>query len=148
MLDAESGGGAKRIGFIADTVTNVVGDVAQGMVGAPPPKLVATQTQFSVDPEQAQKLIEGLAEARNRLQELNRSALQLMMVPSSAKDPYSAQVVEAIRRTAGNDVGGYGWANTMAYEALTTTIEKIEASLATYRNQDQETADAFNGGGK
>ena len=146
MLDA-GGGGSARIGFIADTVAQVAGDAAQGVKSAAS-KLVATQTQFSVDPEQAQKLIDGLAEARNRLQELNRSAGQLIFLPSDAKDPYSAQMVDAIQRTAGHDVGGYGWANKMAAEALTKTIQKIQDSLAAYQNQDEATADAFNGEGK
>ncbi|MFD1152431.1 hypothetical protein [Saccharothrix hoggarensis] len=147
MWDAESGGGAERIGFVADTV-NVVGGAAGGMVGAPPPMLVATQTEFSVDPEQAQKLIDGLAEARNQLQELNRNVSQLMFLPATAKDPYSALVIEAIQRTAGPEVGGYAWANNKAAEALSKTIQKIQASLANYKGQDEATADAFNGGGK
>lgn len=147
MLDAESGGGAERIGFIADTVAQAAGNVARGVAGAAP-ALVATQTRFSVDPQQAQKLIDGLTEARNQLQDLNMTAQQLMYLPSGAKDPYSAKVVEVIQRTAGNGVGGYGWANTMAAKALTATINKIEKSLDDYRNRDEENADAFNGGGK
>ncbi|MEV1116461.1 hypothetical protein AB0I91_15430 [Actinosynnema sp. NPDC049800] len=146
MLDAESGGGA-RIGFIADTVSQVAGDAAKGMMSAGP-RLVATQTQFSVDPEQAQKLIDGLVEARDRLQELNRDAFQLMMIMTSGGEPYGAEAVKAIARTAGGDVGGYTWANTMAAEALTKTIQKIQDSLAAYQAQDEAAADAFNGGGK
>lgn len=146
MLDAESGG-SQRIGFIADTVSAAAGGVAGSIVGSGL-ALVATQTRFSVDPEQAQKLIDGLTEARNRLQELNRDASQLIMAMSSSSEPYGAQAIEAIQQTAGGGVGGYAWANNMAAQALTDTIQKIQDSLAVYQGQDEATADAFNGGGK
>ncbi|NUT47282.1 MAG: hypothetical protein HOV94_08210 [Saccharothrix sp.] len=131
---------------MADTVS-VVGGAANGLAGVPP-TLVATQTQFTVDPEQAQKLIDGLIEARSRLQKLNQDVVQFMMIKSSATEPYGDAAAEAIQRTAGADVGGYAWANNMAVRSLTETIQKIQDSLAAYQNQDDATADAFNGGGK
>lgn len=137
MLDA---GGAigKRIGFVADTVA----------AGGPGAGLVATQTQFSVDPAQAQKLINGLADARDRLQKLNRAAVQLQSMGSPGKDVYSGMATLAIQRAAGEDAGGYAWANKMAFDALNATIQNIQASLDTYKNQDEATADAFKGEGK
>ncbi|WP_158846359.1 hypothetical protein [Saccharothrix deserti] len=138
MLDAESGGGMRRIGFVADTVAP----------SGPGAGLVSTQTQFSVDPEQAQKLIDGLADARDRLQKLNRDANMLQSMGSPGKDVYSGMATLAIQRTAGEDVGGYAWANKMAFDALNNTIQSIQASLNTYKNQDETTADAFKGEGK
>ncbi|MEU4444008.1 hypothetical protein AB0K14_11245 [Actinosynnema sp. NPDC050801] len=138
MLDAVGGGGAKKIGFVADTV-------ASGPGGA---GLVASQTHFSVDPEQAQKLIDGLIEARDKLQALEKKADRLVGVQSPGKDPYSGFATLAIRRSAGGDPGGYIWANKEAYKALTNTILNIQAALANYKSQDQATADAFKGEGK
>ncbi|ROP38021.1 hypothetical protein [Saccharothrix texasensis] len=138
MLDAGAGGGAKQIGFVADTVS-------AGPAGA---GLVASQTRFSVDPEQAQKLIEGLTEARDRLQELFDESHLLTNLSSPGKDPYSGFATLAIQRAGGTEQGGYGWANQEAYKALDNTIKNIQASLENYRNQDQATADAFSGEGK
>lgn len=138
MLDAGGGGGVKRIGFVADTVS--AGPAGSG--------LTASQTHFSVDPEQAQKLIDGLAEARDRLQVLNDDAYMLQSIGSPGKDVYSGMATIAIQRAAGSEAGGYGWANKMAYDALNNTIQNIQASLDAYKNQDQATADAFKGEGK
>lgn len=139
MLDAESGG-ARKIDFVADTV-------AAGPAGAGA-GLVATQTRFSVDPAQAQKLIDGLIDARDRLQELYNDSQQLTMISSPGKDPYSGFATLAIRRSGGTDEGGYGWANMKAYEALDNTIMNIQAALETYQTQEQATTDAFKGEGK
>ncbi|KOX12934.1 hypothetical protein ADK67_46240 [Saccharothrix sp. NRRL B-16348] len=138
MLDAGGGGGAKQIKFVADTVSS--GPAGSG--------LVASQTSFSVDPEQAQKLIDGLVEARDKLQQLNRDAFALQSIGSPGKDVYSGMAALAIQRAAGTDEGGYGWANKMAYEALNNTINNIQTSLDSYKAQDEATADAFKGEGK
>jgi hypothetical protein len=137
MFDAEIGVGAKQIGFVADTVTS-------GPAGA---GLVASQIKFSVDPEQAQKLIDGLADARDRLQELYDQAQDLQWMSSPGKDLYSGVATLAIQQSAGMDEGGYGWASRKAFDTLNTTIQNIQAALETYKNQDQATADAFKGEG-
>jgi uncharacterized protein YgbK (DUF1537 family) len=137
MLDAGGGGGAKQIGFVADTVSS-------GPAGA---GLVASQTQFRVDLTQAQKLIDGLADARNRLQELFDQKVGFVILGSPGQDPYSKSATATIQQTAGTDPGGYGWASLKAIDALNSTIESIQASLATYQNQEQATADAFKGEG-
>lgn len=138
MLDAGGGGGVGKIGFLADTV-------ASGPAGA---GLVATQTYFTVDRAQAQKLIDGLVEARDKLQQLNRDAFTLQSIGSPGKDVYSGMATLAIQRAAGTEEGGYAWANKMAYDALNNTIMNIQASLDGYKNQDEATADAFKGEGK
>jgi hypothetical protein len=138
MLDAGGGGGAAQIEFLADTVT--AGPAGSG--------LTASQTQFRVDPQQAQKLIDGLTEARDRLQELLNQSYGLTNLSSPGKDPYSGFATLAIQRAGGMEEGGYGWANKKAFEALNNTIDNIQASLDTYKNQDQVTADAFQGEGK
>lgn len=138
MFDAEIGGAAKQIGFVADTVS--AGPAGSG--------LVAGQTKFSVDPQQAQKLIDGLVEARDRLQELLNQSYAISNISSPGKDPYSGFATLAIQRAGGTEPGGYGWANKAAFEALNNTIDNIQAALETYKNQDQATADAFQGEGK
>jgi hypothetical protein len=137
MLDAVGGGGAKQIGFLADTVS-------AGPAGA---GLVASQTRFSVDPEQAQKLINGLADARDQLQVLFDTTARSVFTGPPGKDPYSESAATTIKQTAGADPGGYSWASSKAIDALNSTIQSIQASLDTYKNQDQATADAFTGGG-
>lgn len=138
MLDAGGGGGAKQIRFVADTVS--AGPAGSG--------LVASQTSFSVDPEQAQKLIDGLIEARDKLQVLLNQSYAISNLSSPGKDPYSGFATLAIQRAGGTEPGGYGWANKEAFEALNNTIDNIQASLENYKNQDQATADAFQGEGK
>ncbi|MEU4743128.1 hypothetical protein AB0G02_22055 [Actinosynnema sp. NPDC023658] len=137
MLDAGGGGGAVQIGFVADTVS--AGPMGSG--------LTAGQTHFRVDLAQAQKLIDGLADARNRLQELYDQNVGFMILGSPGQDPYSQSATTTIKRTAGTEAGGYGWASLKAIAALNKTIESIQASLATYQNQEQATADAFKGEG-
>jgi hypothetical protein len=137
MFDAEAGGGAAQIGFVADTVS-------AGPAGA---GLVASQTQFKVDLSQAQKLINGLADARDRLQELYDQTWNFAITGPPGKDPYSESAAQTIKQTAGGDPGGYGWASSKAIEALNHTIQSIQASLETYQNQEQATADAFKGEG-
>ncbi|MEV8439479.1 hypothetical protein AB0425_19060 [Actinosynnema sp. NPDC051121] len=137
MLDAEGGGGAAQIGFVADTVS-------AGPAGA---GLVASQTYFRVDLSQVQKLVDGLADARDRLQELYDTTVRSVITGPPGKDPYSESAATTIQQTAGPDPGGYAWANSRAIEALNTTMQNIQASLDSYKNQDQATTDAFNGGG-
>ncbi|MCE6993484.1 hypothetical protein LZG04_01480 [Saccharothrix sp. S26] len=137
MLDAGGGGAVARIGFVADTVS--AGPAGSG--------LTAGQTAFTVDLAQAQKLIDGLAEARDRLQELYDQNVGFMILGSPGQDPYSQSATTTIKQTAGTDPGGYGWASLKAIDALNSTIESIQASLATYQNQEQANADAFKGEG-
>ncbi|XVS65711.1 hypothetical protein ACQPYE_06540 [Actinosynnema sp. CA-299493] len=109
--------------------------------------LTAGQTAFTVDLAQAEKLINGLADARDRLQELYDRTYYLTVTGPPGKDPYSESAAVAIGQTAGGDPGGYALANSKAIDALNSTIQSIQASLDTYKNQDQATTDAFTGEG-
>lgn len=137
MLDAESGRGVRQISFVADTVS-------AGPVGSGP---VASQTHFSVDLEQVQKLMDGLIDAHARIQELYDQTIGFVVLDSPGKDPYSEAATAAIARTAGGAPGGYGWAGYEAIDFLNDTIQKIKASLDAYQDQEQENADAFKGEG-
>jgi hypothetical protein len=106
-----------------------------------------TQTKFSVDPEQAQKLIDGLTAARDRLEALYRESWQLRNAASPGKDMYSGFATLAIRKSAGDDEGGYGWANQKAQEALTHTMENIQKALDKYRGVDNSNQQPFKSGG-
>jgi hypothetical protein len=119
MLDAGGGGG---ISFMASTAG------ASGNWDS--------QTKFSVDPDQAQKLITGLEEAIRELQKLDRVAEQLTGANTPGKDPYSGFATVAMRTTAGTSEGGYSWANQKAVEALEKTIENINTALNNYRGKD------------
>lgn len=131
MLD--SGGGGGKVDFVADTV-------AGGAAGS---ALVGTQTKFSVDPEQAKKLIDGLNEALDELNKLNRTSEQLQGMNAPGKDVYSGSATQAVRTTAGTDPGGYAWANKMAREALENTIGNIKAALEQYQQNEAVTSTAF-----
>lgn len=137
MVDAGGGGLIGKIGFVADTVS-------AGPAGA---GLVAGQTHFTVDLAQAQKLIDGLADARDRLQSLYDQAWTFSISGGPGNDPYSESAATTIAQTAGGDPGGYGWASTRAIEALNRTIQSIQASLDNYQSQEQANTDAFRGGG-
>lgn len=137
MFDVEGGGGAAQIGFVADTVS--AGPAGSG--------LVASKTAFRVDLAQAQKLIDGLADARDRLQELYDTTTRSLVAGPPGKDPYSESAATTIQQTAGPDPGGYAWASSKAIDALNSTIQSIQASLDNYKNQDEATADAFKGEG-
>jgi hypothetical protein len=128
MLDA---GGAK-LGFVADTVS------AGANAG-----FAATQTNFSVDPDQAQKLIDDLKLALEQLIEAKKPADRIASVPSPAEDTYSVQATTAIRTMAGQDPGGYGWANLKAREALENTIENIQKALDEYKSTDSGAGEAL-----
>jgi hypothetical protein len=62
---------------------------------------------------------------------------------SPGQDPYSGGATATIRTSAGNDPGGYGWANLKAVEALTKTIENIKKSIAEYSQTDGAARDAM-----
>src|ERR1041384_4749664 len=71
----------------------------------------AGTTRFAVDPDQAQKMITGLEEASRQLKDLMRDAEILKSTGSPGPDPYSGLATIAMRRAAGEEAGGYAWAN-------------------------------------
>lgn len=132
MFDAAEGA-AKRIGFVAETVSRDAAGLAAR----------ATQTQFTVAPDQAQKLLDGLTEALRRLRAATREADDIRRTGSPGKDVYSGLATMAIHRTAGEEEGGYQWANAKAQEALEKTIRNINDALAQYRQTESAVTDAF-----
>lgn len=114
------------------------GNVASGAGGAGTAK-------FSVDPDQAQKMIDGLKEAIARLTELKKQGGQLQRSGAPGPDPYSGWATLAVRKTAGTEPGGYLWANDAAVKALEQTIENIEKALAKYRGTDDAAKSALKG---
>ncbi|GAA1357568.1 hypothetical protein [Saccharothrix algeriensis] len=130
MLDA--GGGGAKLGFVADTV-------ARG----PGAGYVATQTKFSVDPAEAQRLIDGLKQALEKLVNTKLVSDEIAASNSPGKDVYSGMATLTIRKTASDEPGGYGWANLEARKALENTIENIQKALDEYQGTDSAAADAL-----
>lgn len=130
MLDAGGGGG--KLGFVADTVAKGAGA-----------GFVTTRTKFFVEPDEAQRLIDGLKQALEKLIRIRDLSDEIMASGSPGKDVYSGFATMAIRRTAGTDPGGYGWANLKAQEALENTIENIQKALDEYKGTDSAAADAL-----
>ncbi|MEU4802808.1 hypothetical protein [Actinosynnema sp. NPDC023587] len=130
MLDAGGGGG--KLGFVADTV-------AKG----PGAGFVSTRTTFFVEPGEAQRLIDGLKEALEKLLETKRTAERIAAANSPGKDVYSGVATLTLRKTAGDEEGGYGWANLKAQQTLEKTISNIQQALDEYRATDSAAADAL-----
>ncbi|MCP3802769.1 hypothetical protein NLX83_26190 [Allokutzneria sp. A3M-2-11 16] len=91
---------------------------------------------YSVSPEYAPMLIKGLREAQKKLQEIDRQRQHLQYVKDPDTDPYSIMVAAAMRRMLGDEPGGYGYANRRAQEQLVRLIERLEASLKVYRDNE------------
>jgi hypothetical protein len=60
---------------------------------------------------------------------------------------YSGFATLAIRKSAGDDEGGYGWANQKAQAALQATMENIQKALDKYRGVEESNQQALNSGG-
>ncbi|MEV6713719.1 hypothetical protein AB0M48_16965 [Lentzea sp. NPDC051208] len=101
--------------------------------------------KFSVDPDQAQKMIDGLKEALQKLLDLRKDAAKLQSAGAPGPDPYSGLATFAMRKTAGSEPGGYLWANEQAQKALEQTIKNIEKALAEYRATDEAAKTAMKG---
>jgi hypothetical protein len=113
--------------------------VVPSMPNAGPPGSGAPSggtTRFSVDPDQAQKMIEGLNAAIEKLRLLHDDSKQIALNGAPGPDPYSGWSTLAMREVAGEQDGGYGWANIKAREALEETVKRIEKALADYRGTD------------
>jgi hypothetical protein len=103
----------------------------------------AGTTRFAVDPDQAQKMIDGLEAASKQLKDLMRDAEALKSIGSPGPDPYSGLATIAMRQAAGDEAGGYAWANAAAVDALDTTVANIKAALAQYRGTDDDASQAM-----
>jgi hypothetical protein len=104
-----------------------------------------TQTKFSVEPAEARKLITGLEDARRELERLYNEAVGAMNVNSPGKDIYSGFATMSVRKAAGDEEGGYRWANLEAQNALTETIKNIEDALKVYQETDAGNTATFKG---
>lgn len=133
MYDAEGGGG--KLSFVGDTVSKAPGGAGAGYV--------ISQTRFFVDPDEAENLIKGLNAAIKELQLAKRFSDEITRTQSPGKDAYSGFATLKIRETAGNQEGGYGWANEKAQEALLNTIQNIKDALAAYKTTDSAAEDAL-----
>jgi hypothetical protein len=102
-------------------------------------------TKFSVDPDQAQKMIDGLNEALQQLLKLRKVGERLQLAGAPGPDPYSGYATLAMRKTAGSEPGGYLWANEQAQKALEQTIKNIEKALAEYRATEEAAQTAMKG---
>ena len=105
--------------------------------------LGTTQTKFSVDLDQAQKLIDGLTEAKEQLEKLYNTAGDILNVNSPGKDIYSGFAAIGMRNAVGDNEGGYRWANKLAREALDATILSIQDALKVYRETEANNTAVF-----
>jgi hypothetical protein len=101
--------------------------------------------KFSVDPDQAQKMIDGLKLAIENLLSLREKGAAITNAGAPGPDPYSGFATLAMRKTAGSEPGGYLWANEQAQKALEQTIANIEKALAEYKATDEAATSAMKG---
>jgi hypothetical protein len=101
--------------------------------------------KFSVDPDQAQKMIDGLKKAIETLMDLREKSAEITNTGAPGPDPYSGYATLAMRKTAGGEPGGYLWANEQAQKALEQTIANIEKALAEYKATDEAATSAMKG---
>lgn len=121
------------VGAAAGAAAGVVAGAGGGVV------------RFSVDPDQAHKMIEGLKKAIERLMELETESGQIQTAGAPGPDPFSGYATLAMRKTAGTESGGYRWANREAQKALELTIKNIEQQLANYQKTDEAAQSAMKG---
>jgi hypothetical protein len=111
-----------------------------GAIGA---GLGTSSTAMQVDLDEAPKLIAGLKAAIDKLQTAYEESETLRISRAPGKDPYSDNATQAIKTSAGDEPGGYGWANAEARKALAKTIENIEKSIADYSQTDSAAGDSL-----
>ncbi|PRY42697.1 hypothetical protein [Umezawaea tangerina] len=128
------------IGFDAITAGAAVGAAIGAGLGA---SSGPGSTAMQVDLDEAPKLIQGLKDAIEKLQEAYEGSDKLRNITSPGKDPYSGIATAAIKDSAGDQNGGYGWANKEAQKALQKTIENIEKSVANYSETDTAAHDSM-----
>ncbi|GDY33740.1 PE domain-containing protein [Gandjariella thermophila] len=103
------------------------------------------QQTFMVSRDGVQTLIKGLQDAYDKLQELYDQSYSLREVGPPGGDPYSGQAANTIKHVAGDDPGGYGWANKQAQQALKNTIANLQASASGYQNAEDANRQKFGG---
>ncbi|GAA3848245.1 hypothetical protein GCM10022243_12850 [Saccharothrix violaceirubra] len=140
MGEGEAALERRRVAFAAETAATVAD--AEGRVRAR-----STQTQFSIDIDKAPQLIASLEQAIEKLLKAYRDAEELTKSHPPGKDIYSGFAAMAMRKAAGDEEGGYRWANEKAREALQKTIDNIKAAVAGYRRTEGVAHDAFTGQG-
>jgi hypothetical protein len=131
-----------------DAVVPVMAGAAAGAAAglkAAPGGGTAGTAKFSVDPDQAQKMIDGLRLAIEQLVQLDEKSGALKFAGAAGPDPVSEQAKTSVTRTAGENPGGYRWANREAQKALEQTVQNIEKALAKYRGTDEAAKTAVKG---
>lgn len=129
---------------IVPVAAGAAAGAAAGMTAAPGGGTAGT-TKFSVDPDQAQKMIDGLKAAVAQLNLLGKTGDELQQAGAPGPDPYSGWATLEMRKSAGKQAGGYMWANDAAITALNKTIENIERALAKYKGVDYDAQQAMKG---
>jgi hypothetical protein len=129
---------------VVPVMAGAAAGAAAGMTAAPGGGTAGT-AKFSVDPDQAQKMIEGLERAVAKLRDLRRTGDELTQSGAPGPDPYSGWATLQMRDAAGAKAGGYLWANDAARIALEKTIENIKKALADYRGTDEAAKNAVKG---
>ena len=80
---------------IVPVMAGAAAGAAAGMTAAPGGGTAGT-AKFSVDPDQAQKMIDGLQKAIDQLETLAKNAKQLEMSGAPGPDPYSGYATLAM----------------------------------------------------
>ncbi|SHF31419.1 hypothetical protein [Streptoalloteichus hindustanus] len=99
--------------------------------------MVAGGGKFTVDPANAQQLIDDLNAVVTELAAINEQASSLAYVRPPAEDMHSQRAAQEIAKVAVGRDGCHEQANRAYQEAIKATIANLEASLKAYREAEQ-----------
>ncbi|AOS62394.1 hypothetical protein [Actinoalloteichus hymeniacidonis] len=111
----------------------------------PGPGPAVSGGSFEVDPENIQKLIDGLNEAIDELNDISRDATsRLGQLQPPGADDYSTGAVRLITDRVLEDDGAHGAANKAFREALEATVDNLTTTLNEYRRIEEENSQIGN----
>ncbi|APU19597.1 hypothetical protein [Actinoalloteichus sp. GBA129-24] len=111
----------------------------RGYPSDPGPGPAVSGGSFEVDPENIQKLIDGLEEAIIELETISFDAVsQLGTLRAPGADDYSTEAARIISEKALEETGAHGAANKAFREALRATIDNLTTTLNEYQRIEEE----------
>ncbi|APU13651.1 hypothetical protein [Actinoalloteichus fjordicus] len=117
----------------------------RGYPSDPGPGPAVSGGSFEVDPENIQKLIDGLNEAIEKLETIDRDARQRFgQLAPPGGDDYSEGAVRLINERAMGSDGAHGIANKAFREALEATIDNLTTTLNEYQRIEEENSQIGN----
>ncbi|ASO19129.1 hypothetical protein FHR81_001395 [Actinoalloteichus hoggarensis] len=117
----------------------------RGYPADPGPGPAVSGGSFEVDPENIQKLIDGLNEAIEKLETIdNHASRRFARLSPPGGDDYSEGAVRLITERAMGADGAHAIANKAFRDALENTIDNLTQTLNEYRRIEEENSQIGN----